>query len=104
MAELAPGVDHDPDKQGGEPCVAGTRIPVRLVGHLVDRHETDPAAPADRYGIPLSDVHRALAYYYDHPDEMEEYDQRDRTLERRADGTVEAETLEEARRRLENDS
>lgn len=100
MPELAPGIDHHPDKQGGEPCVAGTRVPVRRIGHLVERHGATPAEIAEHYGISLSDVHRALAYYYDHPDEMERYEQRDRELER----LEEAETFEEAHDRLQNES
>ncbi|MFL9708781.1 DUF433 domain-containing protein [Aeromonas veronii] len=101
MPEVATGIDHDPNKQGGEPCVAGTRVPVRRVGHLVDRHEATLAEAAEQYGISLSDVHRALAYYYDHPDEMAQYDQRDSTFENRA---TDAEPFEAARDRLRRES
>lgn len=103
MPEVVPGIDRDPDKQGGEPCVAGTRVPVRRVGHLVERRGDDPTEVAERYGISLGDVHRALAYYYDHPDEMQRYDRRDR--DRAPDETTtDAETFEEARDRLQQDS
>lgn len=101
MAELATGIDQDPEKQGGEPCIADTRIPVRRVGHLVEREAYSPQEVAEHYDIRLSDVYRALAYYYDHPDEMETYDQRDRDRERQA---ADSETLSEARGRLQNDT
>ena len=100
MPELAPGIDEDPDKQGGEPCVAGTRVPVRRIGHLADQ-EIGPVEIADRFDLPVSDVHRALAYYHDHPDEMARYDRRDRSPEQSAgDGT---ETFEAARDRLQRE-
>lgn len=101
MAELAPGIVRDPDTQGGEPCVAGTRIPVRRIGHLAERADLTPAAIAERFELSLSDVHRALAYYYDHPDEMDAHDRRDEELERRAN---DAEPFAEARDRLQRNS
>lgn len=97
MAERATGIDHNPDKQGGEPCISGTRIPVRRIGHLVEHEDFSPQEVADHYDISISDVHRGLAYYYDHPDEMQEYDQRDREREHQAS---DAETLSDARDRL----
>lgn len=101
MAELAPGIDRDPEKQGGEPCVAGTRVPVRRIGQLVDTDGFAPADIADRYDLSLGDVHRALAYYYDHPDEMAGYDERDREL---ASLAAESDSFREARERLAGDS
>jgi uncharacterized protein (DUF433 family) len=103
MPDLATGIEQDSEKQGGEPCVAGTRVPVRRVGHLVEREEYSPVAAAARYEISVSDVHRALAYYYDHPDEMDRYDRRERDVERRADETT-VEAFDAARDRLQRDS
>lgn len=100
MAELATGIDQDPEKQGGEPCIADTRIPVRRVGHLVERDDRSPQEVADHYDVGLGDVHRALAYYYDHPDEMEHYDRRDRVREGRGE---DVETPGEVRERLRDD-
>lgn len=109
VTELATGIDRDLGKQGEEPCVAGTRVPIRRIGNLVGHHGAEPTATAEHYGITLSDVHRALAYYYDHPDEMERYDRRDDERERyTADTAGEAkedvETFEEACDRLEERS
>ncbi|EMA36585.1 DUF433 domain-containing protein [Halococcus hamelinensis] len=102
MADLATGIDRGPGKQGGEPCVAGTRVPVRRVGDLVEREGRSPAETAERYDLSVSDVHRALAYYHDHPDEMDRYDRREREAEAGADGTS-FETFDAARDRLRND-
>lgn len=100
MPELAPGIDQSAGKQGGEPCIAGTRVPVRRVGHLAEQVGVDPTDIADRFDVSLADVHRALAYYYDHADEMAAYDRRDRRLER---GAEDAESVEDARDRLADD-
>jgi uncharacterized protein (DUF433 family) len=102
MPDLATGIDHDAEKQGGEPCIAGTRIPVRRVGHLVEREEYSPSETAEYYEISISDIHRALAYYYDHPDEMDRYDRRERDVENHANETT-IETFDEARNRLRRD-
>lgn len=102
MPDLATGIDRNSETQGGEPCIAGTRVPVRRVGHLIEREEFSPTETAERYEISVSDVHRALAYYYDHPDEMDRYDQRERDVEHRADETT-VETFDAARDRLQRD-
>lgn len=102
MSDLATGIDRDSEKQGGEPCIAGTRVPVRRVGHLVERENYSPSEVAERYDISVSDVHRALAYYYDHPNEMDRYDRRERDIESRADETI-AESFDTARDRLQRD-
>lgn len=94
MAEVVHGIETDPDRRGGEPTVAGTRVPVRLIGHLVERTGASPADAADRYDLSLPDVHRALAYYYDNPDEMERWDRRDDELEARS-LEADAETVDE---------
>lgn len=81
MPDLAAGIDRNSAKQGGEPCIVGTPIPVRRIGYLVERKEYSPAEVAERYEISVSDAHRALAYYYD---------QRERDIESSADeATVE---------------
>lgn len=103
MPEFAAGVDRDPDKQGGEPCVARTRVPVRRVGRLVEQHGRTPAEAAAHYELSVSDVHRALAYYHDHPEEMARYDRRDGELEHKSRAD-DVETFKSARNRLRGDS
>jgi uncharacterized protein (DUF433 family) len=55
----------------GDPRIDGTRIGViHVAGRVLDDEES-PAVVAADYDLSLADVHRALAYYYDHPDEMQ---------------------------------
>jgi uncharacterized protein (DUF433 family) len=103
MADLATGIDRDPERQAGEPCVAGTRVPVCRIGNLVECEGRSPAETAEHYGISVSDVHRALAYYHDHPDEMNRYDRRERDVADRADETI-VETFDAARDRLRDEN
>jgi len=61
----------DPEVLGGEPHIAGHRIGVSDVAIWVAyRHET-PEDVAQKYHLTLGDVHAALAYYYDHKDEID---------------------------------
>lgn len=60
------------DVLGGKPRLAGRRISVLQVAELALDHGEDPATVADQLDISLAEVHEALAYYYEHPDEMNE--------------------------------
>lgn len=55
---------------GGDPRIEGTRIGVLDVYELVVEGGIPPAAVADQVDITLGAVYTALAYYYEHPDEM----------------------------------
>lgn len=55
---------------GGEPRIEGTRIGVTDVYELVVTGANPPADIADQLGLSLAEIHTALAYYYEHPDEM----------------------------------
>lgn len=56
---------------GGRACIAGHRIRVMDVVGLSDRAGMSPEEIVDRFtGITLGDVHAALAYYYDHREEI----------------------------------
>jgi uncharacterized protein (DUF433 family) len=69
-----------------EPHVAGHRVSVRRIHALVEERGVDPQAVADRLGLDIADVYRALAYYHDNPGEMHDIEQRreQRILESRA--------------------
>ena len=58
---------------GGRPCIAGHRV---RVSDVVIWHEhqglTADAIVSQAPGLSLADVHAALAYYYDHLDEIRE--------------------------------
>ena len=53
-----------------EPHVRDRRISVRQIYALVTEREEEPEAVADRFDLDVADVYHALAYYHDHPREM----------------------------------
>ena len=55
-----------------EPHVRGRRISVRQIAELVEVKGAEPATVADRFDLDVADVYHALAYYHDHPREMQE--------------------------------
>jgi uncharacterized protein (DUF433 family) len=59
-----------------EPHVAGRRLTVRFLRTAVEERGLSPREVADTYELDVADVHRALAYYYDHPREMREIEKR----------------------------
>ena len=64
--EITPGVC------GGKPHIAGHRIAVQNVVVWHERMGLDPDEIATTYGLTLSDVYAALAYYHDHRDEIDQ--------------------------------
>jgi uncharacterized protein (DUF433 family) len=87
MAKHAGRIDRD---LMDEPHLAGHRVSVRRVQVLVEQRDIEPRAVADRLGLDLADVYRALAYYHDNPGEMHEVEQRrdERIEQSREDGAV----------------
>lgn len=61
-----------PDVLGGQPRIDGRRISVLFVHDRVEGRRLDPQTVADRHDLEVADVYRALAYYHEHPREMEE--------------------------------
>jgi uncharacterized protein (DUF433 family) len=62
---------HTPDIVGGKPRIAGHRITVQ---HVVIWHEHmgySIEEIASLYDLTLAEVHSALAYYFDHKDEVD---------------------------------
>lgn len=78
------GIVSTADVMGGEPRLEGRRISVRQIAELVIDGNQAPTAVADQLSISPAAVHRALAYYYDHPDEMAAVRQRHREAMREA--------------------
>jgi len=68
----SPRIVATEDVLGGEARIAGTRIGVLTVYERVEGRGLDPKTVADRLGLDVADVYRALAYYHDNPREMEE--------------------------------
>jgi uncharacterized protein (DUF433 family) len=65
----------------GDPRIEGRRISVLQVADMVVDGDHPPEYVADQLDISLADVHEALAYYYRHPDEMDELRAKDEALE-----------------------
>ena len=65
-------IDSRPDKCGGRPCIAGTRIRVQ---DIYVWHELQGLTPeeivTDFPQLSLADVHAAITYYHDHKGEIE---------------------------------
>lgn len=70
---IAQHITKTPGVCGGRACIACHRIRVQ---DIVAMHEMRGMSPkeilAEYPSITLSDVHAALAYYYDHEDEIQE--------------------------------
>ena len=61
-----------PEVRGGKPRIAGHRITVSDVAIWYERMGMSPDEIVSEYPtITLSDVHAALAYYFDHRDEVD---------------------------------
>jgi uncharacterized protein (DUF433 family) len=65
-------IEISPDKCGGRPCIAGTRIRVQ---DIYVWHELQGQSPeeivTDFKQLTLADVHAALAYYHDYRADIE---------------------------------
>jgi len=63
--EITPGV------MGGKPRIAGHRISVQDVVIWHNEMGYSVEKIAEDYNLSLADVHAALAYYYDHKEEVD---------------------------------
>jgi uncharacterized protein (DUF433 family) len=64
-------IASDPDVRGGRPVVDGTGICVSDIAAATIFHQQTPDEIAVGYRLSLSQVHAALAYYYEHKDEID---------------------------------
>jgi uncharacterized protein (DUF433 family) len=70
--ETVQHIEINPNRCGGKPCVAGTRIRVwdiHIWHHL--RGKAPEEIVTEFPQLSLADVHAALAYYFDHREEIE---------------------------------
>lgn len=76
-ALLTRHLETSPDVRSGRVCIAGTRISVEdiVVMHL--RLGQSLAEIAGTYDLPLSSVHTAMAYYYEHQADLDRSIQED---------------------------
>src|SRR3990172_806621 len=77
MATTAPKIvfshiTKNPKVRGGKACIEGTRISVKDIVCLHEQGGT-PEQMLNVFGTPLtlSQIHAALAYYYDHRDKVD---------------------------------
>lgn len=61
----------DDNIRSGDPRIEGTRITVLDVKRRVIGNAEDPHVVAGEYGLSMADLFHALAYYYDHREELE---------------------------------
>ena len=59
-----------------EPHVKGRRISVLQLRDRVEERGLEPRTVASRYELDVADVYRALAYYHEHPEEMQQIRER----------------------------
>jgi uncharacterized protein (DUF433 family) len=81
IAQVYAHITKDPEVCGGKACIDGTRIRVMdIVG--LHQHGYAPENMLNVYSIPLTlaQVHAALTYYYDHPEEIEASVQEDQEV------------------------
>jgi len=65
------GIVQDSEHSDGAPTISGTRIRVKDIASAYEHSGYDPDEITQLYpDLNLSDVHRALAYYYDHIDDF----------------------------------
>lgn len=66
---------------GGQPRLDGRRISVLQIVEWVHEEGMDPETVAVEFDLDLADIYRALAYYYDHVEEMGTWrERRDRRI------------------------
>jgi prevent-host-death family protein len=67
-----PGIERVPGVQGGRPVVRGTRIPVQGVVLYMEVGLSVEGILEAYPTLTAAQVHAALAYYYDHRDEIDQ--------------------------------
>lgn len=85
MAEQqAHDVVRTEDVKGGVPRIEGTRVTVARIQALVEGGGEAPDAVVRRLDVPLPAVYRALAYYHENEELMDELEEEEQELVREA--------------------
>ena len=71
MDTIALHIEVTPGVAGGKPRIAGHRITVQNIVIWHERLGMSADEVATEYGLSLADVYAALAYYYDHREEID---------------------------------
>ena len=64
-------IEITPSVAGGKPLIAGHRITVQDIAIWHERLGRSPDEIAAEYDLTLADVYAALAYYFDHREEID---------------------------------
>lgn len=75
------------DELLSEPHVRGRRVSVLTIYDRVEGRGLDPKTVADRLDLDIADVHRALAYYYEHSRRMQTLEAERERIREQADDT-----------------
>lgn len=73
-------IEQTPTVSGGRPRIAGRRITVRDIVIWHERLGRTPDEIAAEHDLTLADVHAALAYYFDHRDDIDRNIEEDRAF------------------------
>ena len=77
-----------------EPHLEGRRLTVQFIKTQVEDRGLAPRTVADRHGLDVADVYRALTYYHDNPAEMRDIErQREDAIEEHDDLTTDPEDV-----------
>ncbi len=71
MDTVSAHIEVTPGVAGGKPRIAGHRIRVQDVVVWHERLDLSAEEMASEYGLSLADVYAALAYYYDHREDID---------------------------------
>ncbi|MBI4494181.1 MAG: DUF433 domain-containing protein [Chloroflexi bacterium] len=71
MDTVSSHIEVTPGVAGGKPRIAGHRITVQDIVVWHERLGLSADEIATEYGLSLADVYAALAYYYDHRQEID---------------------------------
>jgi len=63
----------DPDYCFGKPRIAGTRMPVAAIAEMYLDMKESLEEIAQKYDLSLAQVHGAMAYYYEHREEIDRH-------------------------------
>ena len=82
-----PHITKTPEVCGGQPVIDDTRVRVKNIVALLKEGKTPEQMLVQYPSLNLAQVHAALSYYYDHPEEIEaalkeevEWEERDEQL------------------------
>jgi uncharacterized protein (DUF433 family) len=64
-------ISTNPAVRSGRPCIAGTSLEVAVIAIAKIVHGQSPEEIAADYKLSLPQVYAALAYYYDHKEEID---------------------------------